>query len=324
MGRDGVPRGARSLAAWYPHSHVTPTVSRAHFDAFVFDLDGTLLDAHARLSTRTLRCVRALVDEGWLVVLATGRSLAGTREIHDALGLSTQICAYNGAWIGGRDGIDPWHYDPIPDGLVPDLRGLEGRARFLFRHCGARKFTARPTDPLHVRVANWFAAVEAVDAAHGPLPERDLVRVSLFFDGRPAVDAAWGALSPAAQAGLHRQTFPMAIFPGFEDVDLHLCEVQRKGRGKAEVYRYLAEHHGVPAHRVVAVGDQLNDLPLLRDAGLPVAMGNAVDELRAIARLVIGDHRDDGIARFLEETVLLRTTGGGGGGARESVRARGV
>ncbi len=145
--------------------------------------------------------------------------------------------------------------------------------------------------------------------------------MSLFFDGAEAVEAAWAGLSLAAREALHRETFPMAIFPGFEDVGLHLCEVQGRGNGKAEVYRYLLERHGIGAHRVVAVGDQRNDLSLLRDAGLPVAMGNAVEELRALARLVIGDHRDDGVARFLEEHVLglggllARTVGGGGGEA---------
>ena len=313
-----------------------PTVSRALYDAFVFDLDGTLLDGHARLAPRTIRAVRALVDEGFVVVLATGRSLAGTREIHDALGLTTEICAYNGAWIGARDAALPWHYDPIPDLWLPDLQALERRSRFNFRHSGARKFTARPVDEMHRRVAEWFANVESVDSDLVALPSRDLVRVSLFFDGRDVADDAWAALSDGAREGLHRETFPMAIFPGFEEVDLHLCEVQRRGRGKAEVYRYLAERHGIPPNRVVAVGDQLNDLPLLRDAGLPVAMGNAVDELRAISRLVIGDHRHDGIARWIEEDVLVRTHGafrpeksdGGGGvvGERgpEPVRPSGV
>lgn len=286
-----------------------PIVTRALFDAFVFDLDGTLLDGQARLSERTSRAVRALVSAGYVVVLATGRSLAGTREVHDALGLDTEICAYNGAWIGGHDGVDPWHYAPIPDARIADLHVLERRARFLFRHNGVRKFTARPADALHQRVADWYTNVEHVDGGPSALPSRDLVRVSLFFEGGDAATAAWGELSDGARDELHRETFPMSMFPGFEDVSLHLLEVQRRGRGKAEVYRYLAERHGIPSHRVVAVGDQSNDLPLLRDAGLPVAMGNAIDELRAIARLVIGDHRHDGIAKWIEEHVLPRSAG---------------
>ena len=283
---------------------MTPIVSRARFDAFVFDLDGTLLDGDARLSERTARAVRGLAAAGYLVVLATGRSLAGTRDVHAALGLSTAICAYNGAWIGPGDGRDPWHYAPIPDVRIADLIALERRARFLFRHSGHRKFTTRPADELHRRVARWYTNVEPIDAHHTGLPASDLVRVSLFFEGASAADAAWGALPADVRGELHRETFPMSIFPGFEDVDLHLCEIQRGGRGKAEVYRWLAEHHGIEAHRVVAVGDQRNDLSLLRGAGLPVAMGNAIDELRAIARLVIGDHREDGVAAWLEDAVL--------------------
>lgn len=298
---------------------MTPLVSRDRFDAFVFDLDGTLLDGDARLTDRTVRAVRALRAAGYLVVLATGRSLAGARDVHDALGLDTEICAYNGAWIGAHDGLDPWHYAPIPDASIAHLRALERGARFLFRHAGDRKFTLPAADDLHRRVAAWYTNVEHVEGGHAALPSRDLVRVSLFFEGAESVEAAWADLPPVARDALHRETFPMAIFPGFEDVGLHLCEVQGRGSGKAEVYRYLRERHGIGAERVVAVGDQRNDLSLLRDAGLPVAMGNAVEELRALARLVIGDHRDDGVARFLEDHVLgtgglaSRTAGGGGG-----------
>jgi hydroxymethylpyrimidine pyrophosphatase-like HAD family hydrolase len=79
--------------------------------------------------------------------------------------------------------------------------------------------------------------------------------------------------------------------------------VQRRGRGKAEACRWLSESRGIPPARVVAVGDQCNDVPLLREAGLAVAMGNAVPAARAEADLVIGDHREEGVARFLDDHV---------------------
>ena len=55
--------------------------------------------------------------------------------------------------------------------------------------------------------------------------------------------------------------------------------------------------------RVVAVGDQRNDIPLLRGAGLAVSMANGFPDVRAEADLVIGDHREDGLARWLHEVL---------------------
>jgi Cof subfamily protein (haloacid dehalogenase superfamily) len=286
-----------------------PPVTRSRFDAFLLDLDGTILDGRGALSGPTREAVARLTDEGYVVVLATGRSPAGTREVHRALGLSTEACCYNGSWIGRLDapGDAPFHYAPIPDDVVPHLEPLERRARHGFRHHGEHKYTRRSADESHRRIARWFTNVVEVEALPGealcPLPGRDLLRVSVFFDDLAATDAAWTALSDGARAALDRQTFPMAIFPDFEDVSLHLCEVQRKGRGKAEAYRLLSERCGIDPSRVVAVGDQRNDLPLLAEAGLAVCMGNAVPELREQADLVIGDHREDGFARFVATHV---------------------
>ncbi len=278
-----------------------PAVTRDRYDALVFDLDGTLLDGKARLTDRTKAAVARVRALGYQVVLATGRSLGGTKPVHEELGLDTAICCYNGAWIGPRDGGEVWHYAPIPDGLVVPVRSVEARARFLFRHHREHKWTGPIGSPEHRRIAAWYTNVlEAHPSEH---PQTDLLRVSMFFDGHSATDEAWGTLPPEARETLHREVFPMSIFPEFEDVSLVLCEVQRRGRGKAEVFRWLSEAHGIDPARVVAVGDQANDVTLLDGAGFAVSMGNGVPAVQALADLVIGDHREEGVARFLEDEV---------------------
>jgi Cof subfamily protein (haloacid dehalogenase superfamily) len=280
-------------------------VTRDRFDAFLLDLDGTLLDGRGRLDGEERAAVLRLLERGYVVVIATGRSPAGTREVHRTLALETEACCYNGSWIGRLEGGEtPFHYAPIPDDLVPRLEPLERRARHRFRHHGEHKYTHRSDDERHRRISRWFTSVvEVEDGSGAGLPARDLVRVSVFFEDLAATEAAWDSIAEDARASLDRQTFPMAIFPDFEDVGLHLCEVQRRGRGKAEAYRLLADRYGIDASRVVAVGDQQNDLPLLEEAGLAVCMGNGIPALRAAADLVIGDHRERGLARWIAAEV---------------------
>ena len=66
--------------------------------------------------------------------------------------------------------------------------------------------------------------------------------------------------------------------------------------------RYLA-HAGLPADGVCAVGDALNDLPMVRGAALGVAMGNAPEELKAVADWVVGSNREDGVAMLIERLI---------------------
>jgi Cof subfamily protein (haloacid dehalogenase superfamily) len=287
-----------------------PIVTRDRYDAFLLDLDGTLLDGRGRVGEATRAAVSRLVDKGYAVFLATGRSPAGTRPVHETLALETEACCYNGCWIGDlREARDPFHYAPIPDEVVPHLEPLERLARHRFRHHRDHKYTVRASDHdphrgAHRRIADWFTNVRELEAseAHG-MPSTELIRVSVFFEDGEAQEAAWTSLSPEAREALDRQTFPMSLFPDFEDVGLHLCEVQRKGRGKAEAFRLLRDRLGVPPERVVAAGDQRNDLPLLAEAGLALAMSNSMPEVFEVADLVVGDHRTEALARWLDENV---------------------
>ena len=54
----------------------------------------------------------------------------------------------------------------------------------------------------------------------------------------------------------------------------------------------------------MAFGDDLADMGMLKMCGIGVAMGNAVDEVKAMADIVIGTNDEDGIADFLEERFL--------------------
>ena len=68
--------------------------------------------------------------------------------------------------------------------------------------------------------------------------------------------------------------------------------------------RILAERLGVEPAHIMAVGDQLNDLPMIRYAGLGVAMGNASDTVRQAAAWVTGNNREDGAAKAIERFCL--------------------
>jgi hypothetical protein len=66
---------------------------------------------------------------------------------------------------------------------------------------------------------------------------------------------------------------------------------------------HIAAKHGVDPKQIVAIGDDVNDIPMIRNAGLGVAMGNARPEVQAIAKRVIGTNAEEGLAAFLDELV---------------------
>lgn len=271
---------------------------RERFDAVLLDLDGTLLDRASQVTPRTRRAVEELVGAGFCVVLCTGRSVQGAEVVHRDLGLGTPFAALNGNWIG-RPGEAPWRSAAIRDELVAEIGRMEAHAHFSFRHQGDHKYAVRRDHDVYHRVARWYHGVVTLS---GPeeLPTRDLMRVTCYFACEETHDRGWDAMAPEARERLQRETFPLRIFPEFEDTHHLLCEVQALGRGKAEIYGWLEQEHGIPAARTIAIGDHKNDRSMLAEAGLAVVPANADESVRPLAHLVIGHHDEDGVARWFE------------------------
>jgi hypothetical protein len=84
---------------------------------------------------------------------------------------------------------------------------------------------------------------------------------------------------------------------------VEVLEIFDPAVNKWEGILHVARHHGVEPAQIIAIGDDVNDIPMLKQAGLGVAMGNATPEIQALAKRVIGRNRDEGLAQFLEELV---------------------
>jgi hydroxymethylpyrimidine pyrophosphatase-like HAD family hydrolase len=123
-----------------------------------------------------------------------------------------------------------------------------------------------------------------------------------FLARRATGSAAYAEeIEAAIDLPMYLTHFPLAVLPRHRTSDFHAVDVHPPCRGKAEALRVLEERNGIPAARVVAIGDAANDEPLLRAAGLGVAMANAEAGTRAVADRVIGHHDGDSIAALVAE-----------------------
>lgn len=240
--------------------------------------------------------MRAAVDAGLEVWLATGRSVCATVGYYRELGLATPACCYNGAVLYcGR--TERWlAHRRLDDGSLSDLIDfcIERSLFFVVFH-DDWKHALPPARPEHEAFLALLEQVRVVGP--GGVPRRGATKLSFAAD--PA-DLAEFERRFAGRA-LYREQFPVRVIPGFESFTFVVCDLLSGDcRGKAEAVHFLAAERGVPAGEVIAVGDHVNDLPMIRAAGLGVAMGNAPERVRREAKLVIGRHDEDGVARFIE------------------------
>ncbi|MDE7257223.1 MAG: HAD hydrolase family protein, partial [Clostridia bacterium] len=80
-----------------------------------------------------------------------------------------------------------------------------------------------------------------------------------------------------------------------------LIEISPYGETKGAAVKFLSAHYGVPVEKCCAVGDNLNDLPMIEAAGVGVAVGNAVDGLKAAADYVTVTNDEGAVAKVIEK-----------------------
>jgi Cof subfamily protein (haloacid dehalogenase superfamily) len=267
------------------------------FRLLAIDVDGTLLDSAHHLRPRVADAVRAVRAAGLAVVLATGKQFRSIRPLVDTLGLDgPQICL-NGAALTAGEHAEPLAFTPLPDtGRRAAIAAVRRAAPdFLISQFA---LDAIYVDRLHPDLGVFAAYGEREPAVVPDLLETPLPPAAkILLVGAPAaIPAARQAVAP-----LLEQLYITTTMPEF-------LEFFAPGADKGHALAALRARLGVPRAAVIALGDGENDVPLLRAAGLAVAMANAVTATKAAADVVAPSNDEDGVAEFLED--LLREARG--------------
>ncbi|SIT68939.1 Cof-type HAD-IIB family hydrolase [Edaphobacillus lindanitolerans] len=263
----------------------------------VLDLDGTLLTDEKVISTKTEQALMAAKAEGHLVMIATGRPYRASEPYYRQLGLDLPIVNFNGAFVHHpKDRSWKTIHEPISLPVVGDV--MESIQEFNFHN-----IVAEVQDDVYVH-------------------QHDEKLLNIFTMGDPKVTV--GDL----RSYLKDNPTSLLIHPDAKDADRirerlgevhaeavdhrrwgapwHVIEIIRHGLNKAVGLSAVAGWVGVPRDRIIAFGDEDNDLEMIEYAGTGVAMGNAIDDLKTIADEVTGTNNEDGIAAVLEERLKLK------------------
>jgi Cof subfamily protein (haloacid dehalogenase superfamily) len=258
------------------------------------DVDGTLLDGTDRVSPRTRTAIEAVRARGVPFVLVTGRPPRWIAPVVDQLGFAPLAVCANGAVL----------YDPATDEVVSAqllpvelLREAAEVAERLLPGCGLA--AERVGRSAHDDATPQFVA--APGYVHAWLNPDDVEVEDHLVLAEPAVkllvrhpEMTSGSMAAALRAELD----------GLVDLtwstDNGLVELAAPGVTKASGLASVARTLGVASSHVVAFGDMPNDVPMLRWAGLGVAMGNAHPDALAVADEVAPPNTQDGVAQVLE------------------------
>ncbi len=280
-------------------------MSDREYDAILLDLDGTLVADDGTIDPFTHEKLLAASDAGVIVMIATGRSEGTAKPIVEQLGIDNPAVIYNGAAV----------YDPQEDRLIEERNlGADLLRRLLdyadrFGHlpvimCPETKLALTPRTEAEEIALHDMSFLRVVTPEELRAVDRS-IRVSLFSATHESPDQFVQELTDEVKMdGAYLTWFPLNLLPAHRESPLLVIDVQPRCNGKAEAFRILESRWQISAERTIAVGDAGNDIPMLEIAGLSVAMGNAVPEVKAMADRVIGRNDTATIGELVSELLL--------------------
>ncbi|OUM97611.1 MAG: hydrolase [Paenibacillaceae bacterium ZCTH02-B3] len=260
------------------------------------DIDDTLLHDDLTISERNRQAIHAAAERGVVITLATGRMFPSAQKVARSLQLNVPLITYQGSKVRNLLDEQTLYERSVPPEIAAEV----------FRYAEKHKLHLQVyhDDVLYVLEDNEkirrYAKVQNVDYR--------VVKDFSRFRGQPltkmlVIDApdALGEIAAEWRNLFGDRAYITKSKPEY-------LELLHPEGTKGSALKFLASHYGIDMSEVIALGDSWNDHDMIEIAGLGVAMGNAVDTLKAIADYIAPTNNEDGVAHVIEKFVLRNRT----------------
>ena len=270
------------------------------YRVIALDLDGTLLTPQKTILPESLEALKRAREAGYQVLIVTGRHHVAIHPFYQALALDTPAICCNGTYLYDYHAKNVLASNPMPAVEAQQLIDvLEQHQVHGLMYVDNAMLYQLPTGHV-LRTENWARS----------LPEHQrpvFLQVPFLRDAAQQADAIWKfALTDADLGRLHEvvahieEKFGFACEWSWHDQ----VDIAREGNSKGKRLAQWVASQGLSMQDVIAFGDNYNDLSMLEAAGTGVAMGNAVEEVKARANVVIGENETTSIADYIYRHLL--------------------
>ncbi|WP_268877741.1 Cof-type HAD-IIB family hydrolase [Priestia abyssalis] len=243
---------------------------KTNFKLIALDMDGTLLNEEGKISKENRQAIEEAQAKGVHVVLSTGRSIMTCREFAESLKLSSYLVTVNGSeiWDCAGNLLERTILDASHIEMMWELRNIHN-ARF------------------------WAVTSDKVWREEFPedISSHQWLKFGFDFDEDEVREAVLAELLKNEELEITNSS-PTNI------------EVNAIGINKARALLTVCDKLGISMDEVIAMGDSLNDIAMIKEAGCGVAMGNAQPIVKETADWITGTNAEDGVAQAIRHWVL--------------------
>ncbi|WP_449354084.1 Cof-type HAD-IIB family hydrolase [Virgibacillus natechei] len=263
------------------------------------DLDGTLLTDRKEISPYTKQMVVKAAQDGHIIVISTGRPHRASIHYYHELGLDTPMVNFNGALIHHpRDSKWDALHNPMPIRTAHKIIDAS-------MELGVHNVLAEVMDDIYLDQYDEQILQIFQDTQNDPPFTIGNLKNKLQED--PTSLLIHPKEDHIHQLRRHLDDYHAELIEHRKwGAPWNIIEIVKKGMNKAVGLQKVAYYFGIPADRIIAFGDEDNDLEMIDYAGVGVAMDNAIGELKSIANHVTDTNEEDGIGIFLEHFLKLQ------------------
>ncbi len=245
------------------------------------DLDGTLLRSDKSISPRTRSALQSAESQGYIPIIATARPPRSTATLLDGFLPSAPRIYYSGSRICIGN-------ECILNRTIP-IEAARATVDLLLSRSPQSTISVEIDDRLFSNHPHKLALPGDVTDLHRIL-DRDPVKIMLDLTLPDLPQDILSDLPPAVR---------YVISDGGS-----LAQIMNASVSKSDAVRRVVEREGADLSAVIAFGDDTNDIEMIRDTGIGVAMANAVDSVKSAADHITASNDEDGVALAIEELLL--------------------
>lgn len=258
------------------------------------DLDGTVVSNLTDVSPRVYESIQQVMKRGVKVVIATGREIEITRKFARRLNIHTPLICYQGALIQSPDNDEPLLAHTIPAEISRRMiHFARDQKLHLVLYTTSARYAELPSPLMRAIFEQAKTPPIIVNNLLSTLFQPEPVLKFLFIQPQQSNQKVYQKLEKEFGTLLH-------ITPSLDTIVEGIMPQVSKGSAMA----FVATHFGISLAQTMAIGDQDNDIEMLRAAGIGVAMGNATRSVKAVADVQAPSLEDDGAAWAIEKYVL--------------------
>lgn len=272
----------------------------SNYKLIAFDMDGTLLNSQKKISEKSVEAINKAIEKGKIVILNTGRCPAELEEYFNVLQNIQYLNCVSGALVFDRKNNEEIYSKSLNIETVKQLLDIAAKEDVMVQLLSKDSIVQK--DKID-KMADYH--IEVYKEMYKRVTKK-CENLYLQYNENPFPIEKMNIYHTSGEA---RERTRKRILDSNLEVELAYAEttsieISSKGIDKGIGLEKLCEYHKITLDETIVVGDADNDIAALKKAGLAIGMGNANENVKKLAHVIVADNDHDGCVEAIEKYLL--------------------